>query len=260
MFKENKYSRIYGEIIERARTRELTNYCESHHIIPESLGGQDTQSNRVNLTAREHFICHKLLTKFTVGIAKSKMVFALHSMMFRSNAEMNRFIPSSRFFETLRIEHSHRISELMSKPKSEEHLAKIREANSKRTKGKSLEEQHDEKKAQEIKDKMSASHANSKNGMFGKQHSPESKEKMSASKLGNNYGLVGENHPLYGRTRSEETKKKISEGGKKRPKKPIIIDGIRYDSINQACELLGKTYSHLYNKIISPKHQNAQFA
>ena len=37
--------------------------CEEHHIIPRCLGGSDDKSNLVKLTAKEHFICHLLLTK-----------------------------------------------------------------------------------------------------------------------------------------------------------------------------------------------------
>lgn len=63
MFKDNKYTKWYFQIIENAkRTRPLT-YKESHHIIPKCLGGDDCPDNLIDLTAREHFLCHMLLTK-----------------------------------------------------------------------------------------------------------------------------------------------------------------------------------------------------
>lgn len=259
MFEENKYSKIYGNIIDRARHRKLEGYAESHHVIPESLGGINIESNRVDLTAREHFICHKLLTKFTIGWAKSKMIFALHKMMFSSNINMDRYIPSSRFFETLRIDHSNNVREIMSKPKSDEHLKKIRAANSERTKGKSLEEQYGIDRAQEIKQKMRQSRSGEKNGMFGKSHSVEAKEKMSTSRQGKNFGLTGEKHPLYGKTLSAETRRRISEGGKKRPKRPVIVNGVKYESINHAAEILGRSYLSIYNLVSSnsEKHKNS---
>lgn len=38
-------------------------YGENHHIIPRSEGGSDDASNKVKLTAREHYIAHLLLAK-----------------------------------------------------------------------------------------------------------------------------------------------------------------------------------------------------
>lgn len=79
IFITNKYSRIYFAIIEKARARIMpkTEYREKHHIIPKSMGGSDTADNLVELTAREHFICHKLLVKMTSGPNRGKMSFAL---------------------------------------------------------------------------------------------------------------------------------------------------------------------------------------
>lgn len=63
MFKLNKYTKWYFDIINHAKNRSLTSYKERHHIIPKCLGGSDDEDNIVELTAREHFICHMLLTK-----------------------------------------------------------------------------------------------------------------------------------------------------------------------------------------------------
>lgn len=76
MFKENKYSQIYYSIIERAKSRLIDGYTEKHHIIPKSMGGSDESSNLVDLTAREHFICHLLLPKMTEGEHYHKMLRA----------------------------------------------------------------------------------------------------------------------------------------------------------------------------------------
>jgi len=79
IFIANKYTRIYFSIIEKAKTRTLpkTEYKEKHHIIPRSLGGNDDLENLVDLTAKEHFVCHKLLIKMTEGTSRGKMAFAL---------------------------------------------------------------------------------------------------------------------------------------------------------------------------------------
>jgi hypothetical protein len=55
------YQKIYNQIINRAQNRQLQGYKENHHIIPRCLGGVDDKENLVELTAREHFLCHKLL-------------------------------------------------------------------------------------------------------------------------------------------------------------------------------------------------------
>jgi hypothetical protein len=97
IFLENKYSKIYFDIIERARDRHLENvYFESHHIIPLSLGGHDIAENMVDLTAREHFICHLLLVKAVRFEYKKKMNYAFWRMCNGSN---NRYVPSSRLYK-----------------------------------------------------------------------------------------------------------------------------------------------------------------
>lgn len=73
---ENKYQKWYDQIIDRARTRNITGYTEKHHIVPRSLGGTNDKSNIVKLTAREHFICHVLLVKMTHGLQRRKMACA----------------------------------------------------------------------------------------------------------------------------------------------------------------------------------------
>ena len=69
----NKYTQWYTTITKRAKTRHLKTYTESHHIVPRSLGGSDEPDNLVNLTAREHFVCHWLLVKMTTGQDHHKM-------------------------------------------------------------------------------------------------------------------------------------------------------------------------------------------
>lgn len=68
------YNSIYENLIAFAIQRNLKKlsksdqnyiYLERHHIFPRSLGGQDVDSNLVNLTAREHYFAHHLLVKIT---------------------------------------------------------------------------------------------------------------------------------------------------------------------------------------------------
>lgn len=45
MFLDNKYSKIYFNLIDRARKLERTGYLEKHHVIPKSLGGTNAKEN-----------------------------------------------------------------------------------------------------------------------------------------------------------------------------------------------------------------------
>ena len=74
-----KYHRHYQSLIENARNRILPNdiYTESHHIIPRSFGGSDDKTNLVDLTAREHYIAHLLLSKMHGGEQRRKMLAAV---------------------------------------------------------------------------------------------------------------------------------------------------------------------------------------
>ena len=57
------YQLIHNQIIERAQHRVPAGYTERHHIIPKCMGGTNDCHNLVRLTAREHFIVHKLLVE-----------------------------------------------------------------------------------------------------------------------------------------------------------------------------------------------------
>ena len=60
------YSAVYCALISKRLSHPLNRadgYVERHHIIPKSEGGSDEPDNLVNLTAREHYIAHKLLAK-----------------------------------------------------------------------------------------------------------------------------------------------------------------------------------------------------
>ena len=82
MFKNNKYRLWHNNIIAKAKNRTLDCYKEKHHILPRSLGGSNDKSNLVELTAREHFIVHMLLCKFTVGEARRSMLYAFKAMSY----------------------------------------------------------------------------------------------------------------------------------------------------------------------------------
>jgi hypothetical protein len=102
MFLDNKYTRIYYQIVNRAQSRTLDGYKEKHHIIPKSFGGSNKKENLVELTAREHFICHWLLTRMTEGLLKGKMIYAVWMLATNNNPHQKREKISSRKYEMLK--------------------------------------------------------------------------------------------------------------------------------------------------------------
>lgn len=144
MFKENKYSRCYYNIINRAKSRVLEGYAETHHILPRSLGGTNDSENLVRLTAREHYICHLLLPKMTSGASYQKMIYAYTIMS-------GRKLYNSKKYNFYRAEYAKINSELRSG-----------EGNG----------------------MFGADRKGEKNTFFGKKHSDETKHKISEKKKG----------------------------------------------------------------------------
>lgn len=113
MYLHNKYTQCYYNIISAAKARSISpDYTEKHHIIPKSLGGDNSPGNLVKLSAREHFICHRLLVKMTTGVSKKKMSHAIWAMANQQNQYQQRYKVSSRTYEHLKSEKAKLLSEL----------------------------------------------------------------------------------------------------------------------------------------------------
>lgn len=104
MYLDNKYTKWYYRIIDNSVNRQLMSdeYTETHHIIPKSIGGSNDSSNLAVLSAREHFICHLLLTKMLCGEDKNKMTFAAWAMTNLNNKYQRRNRVNSRIYEILK--------------------------------------------------------------------------------------------------------------------------------------------------------------
>jgi hypothetical protein len=99
------YQRIYDQLIERAKNRNLEGYKEKHHILPKCLGGSNDKENLVELTAREHFLCHMLLCE--IYPKSIKLYQALWLMSTNKNKrEGKRYKITSRVYERLKTEAS----------------------------------------------------------------------------------------------------------------------------------------------------------
>jgi len=100
----NKYYTWYSNICQRAFSRSITGYTEKHHILPKSIFPEVAKdpTNLATLTAREHFLCHWLLTKIFVGDSKRKMCYAFSRMIEPGNQYQSRYLPKSTVYAKLR--------------------------------------------------------------------------------------------------------------------------------------------------------------
>ena len=207
LIKETKYSRWYLDIIENANNQnriklkkinEDYKYYENHHILPKSIFKEysslkENPWNKVILTAREHFICHRLIQKhyqsinFTLGDRKMSrtLLYMSNNGKYNSKHYTNYKLNLSCSKETRKS-----ISESRKGIKfSEEHRRKLKESTSgenhhmfgkhlsEKTKNKISESNKGKPKSKEHKRKMSEAQK-------GKLVSSETRKRMSESKMG----------------------------------------------------------------------------
>lgn len=193
MFKQNKYTRWYYSIINNRKENPISGYTERHHIEPSALGGSDDENNLVRLTAREHWVCHQLLTRMVEGKARMKMLHPC--VLFKKTAG------NSRRYQQLKMQ---RAQAMTGGKHSEETKKKIGDAH----RGRKHTPEHVEKTAskkrgvkftEETCAKMSAAHV-------GKKHTEETKKKIGDGNRGK-IAIVSEEHA-----------KKISLANKGKPK------------------------------------------
>lgn len=87
------YKNIYLNLCSRGKTNRNLDYSESHHIVPRCMGGVDSEDNLTNLTAKEHYIAHLLLTKIHNNIS---LMYAF-GMMGTSSKKTKRRYTSSQY-------------------------------------------------------------------------------------------------------------------------------------------------------------------
>jgi hypothetical protein len=193
----NKYTRWYNDITENAKFRIIEGYTERHHIHPRSLGGTNDKDNLVNLTAREHFICHWLLTKMHTGEARGKMINALYLMQGK-NQYQDRYI-NSRVYESLRTEYAQYISKL--------NTGRIQPLDEKTKQIAAITGRKRASFSEEWKAKMSASKLGENNNRYGVDVSEDTRRK------------IGDR--IRGRKQTEEEKARrgLANLGKVKPKK-----------------------------------------
>jgi hypothetical protein len=96
------YYKLYNTIIQNSQLKNRKKNCgiyyENHHILPKSLGGNNESNNLILLTAKEHFICHHLLTK--IYPHNSDLIFAFWAMCNQKTGDVERtYKISPRIYE-----------------------------------------------------------------------------------------------------------------------------------------------------------------
>jgi len=233
------HQKVYESIIENTKlenrvklkkNQEHYIYYENHHILPKCLGGGEEKENKVLLTAKEHYVCHKLLTYIYPG--NRKLANAFHYMTYTNGHLYNASSRDYEYAKELHIliglteETKKKIGKsnkgkTLGKKHSIEHIKNVADANrgkkhvamSNETKQKIKNSWVNRKLtpfSKETRKKMSESHkgqklSKEKKQKFtfkGRKHSKESIEKMSKSQKGKKV--------------SEKTKIKMSNSQKKR--------------------------------------------
>lgn len=213
MYLQNKYTKCYYNIIDRAKSRDLSKetYTEKHHIIPKSLGGLNNKDNLVKLTAKEHRLAHILLPRMTIDPLHTKsMWYALWMMLRTKNTNQQRKISKGSAFEVAKIKVAENSSQLhkgktVSK-ETREKLSKSCQGRPSPNKGRAMSENQKQKLSIAHKGKIIAPETVSKilDSRRHYRHSEETKRKIGQSQIGKVVVV------------SEETKKRLSIAAKGR--------------------------------------------
>ena len=174
MFIDNKYTKIYFSLMNKAKNRDDESLLyEEHHITPKSLGGSNKVENIVKLTPREHFIAHSLLTKMCIDSKHKKaMSYAFVIMKISNSSSGYNRIGNGKLYEKIRN-------------RVRKHFC----GENNPFYGNSM-------------------FAGDKNPFYGKKHTKETRDNLSA-KLKNK--LVGDKNPFYGKKHTKEVRDTISK-------------------------------------------------
>lgn len=118
----NRYINFIKSIQNKGE-REL-DYCEHHHIVPRSFINNNNYT--IELTSREHFIAHYILTKCFNGNCRRNMIFAFKFFINPRKNNRRNYTVSSRVYEYSRrirseYERNKVVSEETRKKMSENH-------------------------------------------------------------------------------------------------------------------------------------------
>jgi len=226
------YQKIHDHIIQNTQQNPPVGYVERHHIIPTCMNGNDNLNNLIDLSARQHFIIHWLLTKLYPD--HQGIRYAFH-MMFHPDSSSTRedvHLSKSRTYEYHKIQMAKFTSlRFKGRAKTPEQREKIRQssllrwqrpgekaAQSCRMMGRPATYGHTGKPHSEAtKLKMSQTMKGRPSKRKGIPSSPDAVAKMKATKRSNPHRYTDEEKlkislALTGQKRSVATRNRIAAG------------------------------------------------
>lgn len=119
--KNMNYLKIYNSLIHKRKIiqpliKNPNMITELHHIIPRSISFDDSKSNLVRLTSKEHFICHLLLVKIYENdpVNYNKMLAAIHCVSY-FDGKYNKI--NSRIYCKLRLKINKLMKDIAKRPR-----------------------------------------------------------------------------------------------------------------------------------------------
>lgn len=229
---ENTYNNIISNAILSNRKKLKDIYFERHHILPKCMGGSNNNTNLVLLTAKEHFVCHHLLTKIYPD--NSKLQFAFWAMCNQLDGDVKReYKINSTTYQ-----------------KAKEQFAKV---NSERHSGKKMPESH--RIASSIRWKLNNPNKKGpENKAYGIPRTNEVKDKISKTQRANpekNSNFKGYYITPFGKFASANEASRISKIGvdtiRKRCSNSDTVLTKRHikGTIDLSISELGKTFKEL---------------
>ena len=203
------YEKIYNSLIQKRLTNKIDRticYCEYHHIKPRSIYPEleFDQTNIVALTAREHYVAHKLLVeiyKYSKGINSKEYRCMLNALWYISHTAKHKEFVTSKEYQLLK----ENISKMMSESRSGKNHWHYGGKTSLETRAKISKANKGNIWSEERKKKFGQEHSGKNNANYGHKWTDEQKKNASIKHKG--------------KACSEITKQKLSKlyKGKKRP-------------------------------------------
>jgi len=218
----------YNSFIEECRTKHYDDLTlkHKHHIIPKHMGGTDDEANIILLSIEDHYIAHILLANsFPVKDPRRRSNLSSAILIKRGLNDPEKMI---EYRESLKGENNPNYGKKWSDEKKKEFSER---------------------------QKITMSDENIRKKMR--------KPKSQTDKMGK-HDKNGVKNPFYGKTHSNETKKKLSEahkGIKPANTRKIEIDNVVYEGLNDASIATGIKGTTIWHRINSKnkKYENYKY-
>lgn len=181
---------------------KLDCYCERHHVIPRSFGGDNSSSNLVYLTASNHLLAHYWLW---IGTGARSMGSAYFHMV---NSNWSKYHETPKVTRQMIAAYAD---------------AKIAYSDSKREEMNAIPKDQQVLTQPHVREKQLQAISGDNNPMRRPEVVKRVRETRERSFRNNpdlfsNCGQKGANHHMYGKSHTEKAREKMSKAGKGRPK------------------------------------------